>query len=430
MRATGPPRRPDSIDGMPAPAPDGPAPDATVIRYGRPRLVGAVARLVLLTAAAVALLLLSAQVPDGWILVALGVLGLVLGPATAVRGLRERRWRTAFDATGFWLLNGKGAAVVRWDSLEAVGVYWSQGEEGAAHATLELCPAQEITWPDPVLQQIVRKAEPIEPGRPRMRYRLDITAGRRAHEEAAERWAPAHLWFGPVRQEPGYAGKPPLLFAAVDAPDSVVAFRGRGHFRAGLLILLGIALVAAGVVHLLLPAGRDGALDTVRTGAAALLAAAAAALLVRLFGRILPKRRRVVTVAAAGVLCDHGDGSPPALIPWETLAAVGIHRYGTEWTLELCPREEVDRDDPALWLFVRDEQPHRPGLPRLRYRFDIHPAEARHAVAAACRRRVPRLWYGGHGHHGDAGAPDRKGHRRRLRASREGHGPAVGQRDG
>ncbi|MFJ9863656.1 hypothetical protein [Streptomyces sp. NPDC101165] len=85
------------------------------------------------------------------------------------------------------------------------------------------------------------------------------------------------------------------------------------------------------------------------------------------------------------------------LIPWDSLAGVGLHwtRVGRRLvhTVELCPRGDIDRDDPLLREFVRDTAPLREGLPRLRYRLDV-----RHFFSVydrALRRWAPpELWFG------------------------------------
>ncbi|MFD9459630.1 hypothetical protein [Streptomyces sp. NPDC060027] len=68
-------------------------------------------------------------------------------------------------------------------------------------------------------------------------------------------------------------------------------------------------------------------------------------------------------------------GKEVALIRWDSLTGAGIYwaRSPKDFirTVELCPRDEIDRDDPLLWRFVRDTDPLRPDLPRLRYRVDV-----------------------------------------------------------
>ncbi|MFJ5267466.1 hypothetical protein [Streptomyces sp. NPDC088358] len=119
-------------------------------------------------------------------------------------------------------------------------------------------------------------------------------------------------------------------------------------------------------------------------------------------------------------------GKETALIRWDSLAGVGIYEAPLLRTLELCPKAEIDRDDPLLWAWVRDHDPLRPGLPRPRHRVPIRPAAARHAVAAGCRQWAPRLWFGGErmplGYDGES---DRKGHRSRG----GGAGGPVGSHD-
>ncbi|SER82777.1 hypothetical protein SAMN05421870_104442 [Streptomyces qinglanensis] len=107
------------------------------------------------------------------------------------------------------------------------------------------------------------------------------------------------------------------------------------------------------------------------------------------------------------------------MIPWRTLAGAGLWtspmgRGGMIHSLELCPEGAIDRDDPLLWRLVRDEEPLRPGLPRLRYRVPLT-SGSRHEVVAAVRRFAPRLWFGeSERAPGHIGRPDTEGHRRRT----------------
>lgn len=104
-------------------------------------------------------------------------------------------------------------------------------------------------------------------------------------------------------------------------------------------------------------------------------------------------------------------------LAWDTLAGVGFYEFGKVVTLELCPQEPLDRDDPLLWKFVRDTDPLREGMPRLRYRIDlssnVKPCEE------AARLWAPHLWFGRvYQRPGTQGTPDHKGHQERLRAVR------------
>lgn len=110
-------------------------------------------------------------------------------------------------------------------------------------------------------------------------------------------------------------------------------------------------------------------------------------------------------------------GEEVALIRWGALAGVGIYwAKGTQsmvHTVELCPLEEIDRDDPLLWKFVRDTDPLRPGLPRLRYRVSV--GYHHKAYEQALMRWAPELWFERKeqplSYRGD---PDETGHRERT----------------
>ncbi|MFD3928622.1 hypothetical protein [Streptomyces sp. NPDC058614] len=103
------------------------------------------------------------------------------------------------------------------------------------------------------------------------------------------------------------------------------------------------------------------------------------------------------------------------LVTWDSLEGVGTYRFGNVVTLELCPREGLDRDDPLLWKFVRDTDPLREGLPGLRYRIDLEGNLK--LCEEACRRWAPNLWFGRVKQRpGSQGTPDHVGHRERLRA--------------
>jgi hypothetical protein len=221
----------------------------------------------------------------------------------------------------------------------------------------------------------------------------------------------------------GWARGPrdPLVFDDVEIGDSVIVPRGAVLIRRRLAATAVMVAACAGVTWALVPENGHGAGAVVRDGLAAvlvLLTCWALVAMTRGIGHIWNQR---VTMDAAGVHVSRRGRS--ATVPWESLAGVGINGASAFHTLELCPNDEIDRDDPMVWIFVRDGEPSRPELPRLRHRVSIRPDSARHAVAAGCRRWAPGLWSGGERMPGGyAGAPDVKGHRRRTR---EAARPAV-----
>ncbi|MDT0568935.1 hypothetical protein RM704_15900 [Streptomyces sp. DSM 3412] len=184
-----------------------PAVDATVVRYGLRRFLWS-------------LLFVPVTLVSGGLGVAEAVYGrdsdglfAIWGPVVfilmalvfavpVVSAWRRRRWVTAFDATGFWWMRGKEIALIRWDSLAGVGVYWTHQV-----FTVELCPRDEIDRDDPLLWQFVRDTEPLRPGLPRLRYRIRLPHSPKPYEKALRQWAP-ELWFGVVAQPPSYAGRP------------------------------------------------------------------------------------------------------------------------------------------------------------------------------------------------------------------------------
>ncbi|MFI6013084.1 hypothetical protein ACIBAG_30435 [Streptomyces sp. NPDC051243] len=127
-------------------------------------------------------------------------------------------------------------------------------------------------------------------------------------------------------------------------------------------------------------------------------------------------RRNRVLLDHTGLWVD--TGKLRNVIPWQTLAGVGLYwsklgRSQKLYSLELFPTGPIDRDDPVLWGLVRDEEPLRPELPRLRYRLPF-PAACRQEVVAAIQQYVPQLWLGeSERATGHIGRPDIRGHRKR-----------------
>ncbi|MDX2523770.1 hypothetical protein ACSCB1_22565 [Streptomyces europaeiscabiei] len=184
-----------------------PAADAAILRYGLRRFLSLLPLgLITLTAGGFGVMgVVSGLRRDGilgtgWV----GVLLMLVAVAFAVpvvSSWRTRRWVMAFDATGFWWIRGKEIALIPWDSLAGVGIYY------ARHSTIELCPRDEIDRDDPLLWGFVRDTEPLRPGLPRLRYRIGIPHSPNPYEKALRQWAP-ELWFGLVAQPLSYAGQP------------------------------------------------------------------------------------------------------------------------------------------------------------------------------------------------------------------------------
>ncbi|UQA95877.1 hypothetical protein [Streptomyces halobius] len=202
------------------------------------------------------------------------------------------------------------------------------------------------------------------------------------------------------------------------APDAAVIRMGRRLQRnaAAVAGVIGL-LVLNGVVGIM--AGREPVL--VRAIQAGLLVLLFVGIGIFAFVRVRKRRDQRLSLDRTGVW--YHDGTAEQVIPWDALAGAGLYssslgRAGRVYSLELCPNRPIDRDDPVLWPFVRDEEPLDPSLPRLRYRIRLmrgtHPQ-----VAEAFQRCVPQLWLGeaevGFGH---IGRPDVEGHRART----GGHG--------
>jgi hypothetical protein len=367
----------------------------------------------------------------------LGIIGVTL----LVSAWRARRWITAFDSTGFWWMRGKEIALIRWDSLAGAGIYWARGSKSVVF-TVELCPKGEIDRDDPLLWTFVRDTDPIRPDLPRLRYRIDVRGSDKLYEKALRQWAP-DLWFGREEQPYSYLGQQDrqghrdrlaartgavaggasdaLVLDAVEIGDAVVVWHSGAVIRRQLAVVSVLAAAWAGAVWALVPEHGHGTAALVRDGLAVtlvLLACWGLVLFVRGVGRVWNRR---VTMDAAGVHVSRRGRS--VTVPWESLAGVGVYGARPVYTLELCPKGEIDRDHPQLWRLVCDSEPLRPGEPRLRHRIHIVPAGARHAVAEGCRRWAPDLWFGAQRMPpGYEGTPDVKGHRRRTR---EAAGQAV-----
>ncbi|MEU0039946.1 hypothetical protein [Streptomyces sp. NPDC006333] len=413
-----------------------PAEDATVLRYGLRRLLLSLPVVVVFLAGGGTGLWLAFR-DDG---IGAGCIPLTLLMAMGLGGLihlvsrwRGRQWVTAFDSTGFWWMRGKETALIRWDSLAGVGIHWARTRNHAVF-TVELCPRDEVDRDDPLLWKFVRDTEPLRPGLPRIRYRIDVGDSHKAYEKAFVRWAP-ELWFGREEQPMSYRGWPdetghrertagrtdtpargtraPLVFDAVDIGDTVVVQRGVILVRRRLGVALALVALCGWAVWALVPEHGCGTGAVVREVIAAVLVLSAGWAVVAIARGARADYGCRVTMDADGVHFVRSGRS--ATLPWDSLAGVGVYEAPPLRTLELCPKDGIDRDDPLLWAWVRDNEPLRPGLPRLRHRVPIWPAAARHAVAAGCRQWAPRLWFGGErmplGYQGES---DRKGHRSRV----------------
>ncbi|NBE53514.1 hypothetical protein [Streptomyces boluensis] len=190
------------------PAPHGPARDAAFILLppaGKNRVPYPACSFV-----AVALIMYgSSWGNDAGVSIAFAGLGVMVcgGVAYVVEDFRRaaRSTHMRVDATGVWLRNKSGMAVIPWHSLAAVGLHWAK-KRGLPTYTLELCPAVAVDPGDHVLGPWVRDDEPFRPGLPRLRYRIALdkpTRSRVKIHAAVQRYAP-HLWSGLTERERGY----------------------------------------------------------------------------------------------------------------------------------------------------------------------------------------------------------------------------------
>ncbi|MEU6256440.1 hypothetical protein [Streptomyces sp. NPDC047043] len=183
----------------------GPDTDATVVRYGLRWLLWTLPLVVLMGATSVgAVLLVFLERRLYGLLLLPGLVWSVLALRTA---LRRSRLVTVLDAHGFWVLRGRKTALVPWDSLAGVGLYWTRVGR-ARVCTVELCPRGDIDRDDAVLWEFVRDAAPLREGLPRLRHRIDVLRFPKVYDAALRRWAPPGLWFGWVEQPGSYVGQP------------------------------------------------------------------------------------------------------------------------------------------------------------------------------------------------------------------------------
>ncbi|MFF7167665.1 hypothetical protein ACFZBP_40900 [Streptomyces sp. NPDC008086] len=194
-----------------------PAPDATVIRTGRRgAMTGLPCSVLLIALGAVgvfgAVVIATgnqkgASSPAGYAgLVFMLLLG-ALGVCLFVVNWANRRTQVLVDATGLWIENGKHRAVIPWQGLAGVGLYWSKYGRQTVYS-LELFPTGPIDRDDPVLWTLVRDEEPLHPDLPRLRHRLPFPAPCRQEMVSAVQQYVPHLWLGESERAKGHVGQP------------------------------------------------------------------------------------------------------------------------------------------------------------------------------------------------------------------------------
>ncbi|GFE19388.1 hypothetical protein Sgleb_74350 [Streptomyces glebosus] len=194
-----------------------PAPDATMFRFGKQRMrrtmPGAVAGLALGLSMPVACLVYGYGVGT-WVFAVIWF--LVCGTVAVVMAWAvwsDRDAYLAFDTTGVWWWRNKTShAVIPWDSLDAVGLFWCpQGTGNSGHrlVSLELCPTGGVQEPqDPALAPLFIEEQSGVAGVPDRRYRIGLPVFVIRHYggaliEAARSRA-AHRWFGEHERPAGY----------------------------------------------------------------------------------------------------------------------------------------------------------------------------------------------------------------------------------
>ena len=202
------------------PAPLEPAPDATVVRLGRAALRKAIPGIVIVL-----------------VFAGLGLTGLVMTLTGTAKGEASSKGNTALmmmllfsaffslfiypvwaarhttmsvDRHGVWMANAKERTCVPWNSLAAVGGYWSQFTRRTQLQSIELCPHGPIDKFDPLLWSMVRDEEPFQPGLPRLRYRIGFAGKLRDELFTALSTHAGHLWFGELQRPADYFGAPDI----------------------------------------------------------------------------------------------------------------------------------------------------------------------------------------------------------------------------
>ncbi|MEV1084344.1 hypothetical protein AB0I98_40085 [Streptomyces sp. NPDC050211] len=203
------------------------------------------------------------------------------------------------------------------------------------------------------------------------------------------------------------------------APDAMVIRSGRRSVMVGLpcsVLLIVVGAVGVGGAAMIATGNQKGE-STVAGFAGLVFMLALGVLGVLLFLSNWANRRSRILVDHTGLWV--ANGNVRNVIPWQTLAGVGLYwsklgRSQKLYSLELFPTAPIDRDDPVLWTLVREEEPLHPDLPRLRYRLPF-PAPYRQQVVTAVQQYVPHIWLGeSERAAGHIGRPDVKGHRQRT----------------
>ncbi|MDO0911328.1 hypothetical protein QQM39_10835 [Streptomyces sp. DT2A-34] len=206
------------------------------------------------------------------------------------------------------------------------------------------------------------------------------------------------------------------------APTATVIHYGRrtareGFVLGGIFMAMGAFFVALAVV---ITAGLNGN-EPQPVGLIALLFATIGYSGFKIFRSALSHYHLAVSIDDTGMWLR--TRTRQSVIRWDTLAGVAVYwsetdkRGGRRYSIELCPSGPIDRDDPVLWILVRDEEPIRPGLPRLRYSFVTNGSSARYRepLVEAIRQHVPHLWLGEMQREpGHCGVPNYEGHRERT----------------
>ncbi len=156
-----------------------------------------------------------------------------------------------------------------------------------------------------------------------------------------------------------------------------------------------LGLLIAAVIPLLLGVAGVAGLVTGRVSAAVVVMVGVGALGVLLL--VVAWRQRHQKIAADHTGLWVHNGRAMQVIPWESVAGIGVYDSAQAVSLEVVPRGPADDRDPVLRALIRDDEPLAPELPRVRYRVPLPQVGWRTLAEAVRRHSEPHpslLWCG------------------------------------